>query len=92
MAVIEPDILHRGIARLCGGKLSVIACHPLRKTAHRALLRLVSAENGVVVAAQRVFAGNYSLLCGRSAVNLDELDIVAGSVHIRRVCVDGIAD
>ena len=92
MAVIEPDILHRGIARLCGGKLSVIACHPLRKAAHRALLRLVSAENGVVVAAQRVFAGNYSLLCGRNAVNLDELDIVAGSVHIRRVCVDGIAD
>ena len=92
LAVIEPDILHRGIARLCSGKLSVIACHPLRKTAHRALLRLVRAENGVVVAAQRVFAGNYSLLCGRSAVNLDKLYIVAGSVHIRRVCVDGIAD
>ena len=90
--IVKAYVLHRGIARLCGGKLSVIACHPLRKAAHRALLRLVRAENGVVVAAQRVFAGNYSLLCGRNAVNLDELDIVAGSVHIRRVCVDGIAD
>ena len=92
LLIVEADVCRGDIARPGDGELSVVGGHPADQGPDDGVLRLRSAENGVVFAQQGIFSGGHGLLAGSHAVHLDELDLIAVAVHIRGVGVDGIAD